>query len=242
MALAKLPGAKAYHTLKGAPNPWFVECFAMERGVDIFSIVNAMDGAKNEHRTDPKYQALNPAGGTPFMELDDGSCIAETVTICNMMDEMAPGGPQLTGADPREKATISMWLRRIEQHIVLGWYAHLRWGPAKERFKERGHHGMLASDTAAQMQLDASKNQLEWLDGLMVKAGNPEFICCNKLTICDIMLATQIDFFDNVNKGLFKTDWFKNLKWVPGWHAKISERPAFTKSKAWNGSHDQSKL
>jgi len=119
-----------------------------------------------------------------------------------------------------------MWLRRIEQHIVLPFYAHFRWGPAKKMFAGRGMHGMLANDDAAAQQLAVAKNQLEWLDGLMVQAGNPEFITCGKITINDIMLYTQLDFWDRANKGIIKKDWFPSLKWVPGFFARMEERPA----------------
>ena len=40
---------------------------------------------------------------------EDGSVLAETVAICNYMDETAPGGPMLTGKNLKDRATISMW-------------------------------------------------------------------------------------------------------------------------------------
>ena len=65
---------------------------------------------------------------------------------------------------------------------------------------------LLYDDEAAAQQLAVSKNQLEWLDGLMVQAGSPEFICCNKITINDVFLYTQLDWFDNFNKGAIKKE------------------------------------
>ena len=237
---AKIPGAVAYHTGRGAPNPWFVEMFAMERKVDIFAMVNGLDVGKAQNRNDPKCQELNPAGGVPFLEMEDGTGLSETVTICEYMDQTAPGGPMLTGADAKERAVISMWMRRLEQHIILPLYAHFRWGPAKKMFAGRGMHGMLASDDAANQQFAVAKNQLEWLDGLMVKAGSPEFITCGKITINDIFLYTQLDFWDRANKGAIKKDWFPGLKWVPGWFEKMNGRDTAELSKTWNGNHDYS--
>jgi glutathione S-transferase len=238
--LNKVPGSKAYHTGRGAPNPWFVEMFALEKKVDIFTIANNLDVGKAQNRNDPRMQELNPAGGVPFMEFDDGSCISETVSICNLIDDTAPGGPTMTGKTPQEKAFVSMWLRRVEQHIILPFYNHFRWGPAKKMFATRGMHGMLASDEAAAQQLQVAKNQLEWLDGLMVKAGSPDYICGAKygITINDIMLYTQLEFWDAANKGVVKKEWFPSLKWVPGWFESMHSRPAAEESKKWNGSHD----
>ena len=118
-------------------------------------------------------------------------------------------------------------LRRVEQHIVLPFYNHFRWGPAKERFAQRGLHGMLANDAAAAQQLEVAKNQLAWLDDLMVKQGNPEHICGPKFgpTICDVMLYTQLEFWNNANKGIIKNDWFPALKWVPKWFDKMNALP-----------------
>ena len=61
----KIPGMVAYHTGKGAPNPLFVEAFAMERKVDIFLDSNNLDVGKAQNRNDPACQKLNPAGGVP---------------------------------------------------------------------------------------------------------------------------------------------------------------------------------
>lgn len=236
----KIPGMVTYHTGKGAPNPLFVEAFALERKVDIFMDSNNLDVGKAQNRTDPMAQKLNPAGGVPFLELEGGEGLAETVTMCEYMDATAPGGPIMTGLNPKERAVISMWMRRIEQHIVLPLYAHLRWGPGKKMFATRGMHGLLANDDAANQQLSVSKNQLEWLDGLMVQAGSPEFITCGKITINDIFLYTQLDWFDTMNKGVIKKDWFAGLKWVPAWFKRMEERPGMEAAKEWNKSHDYS--
>ncbi len=93
-----------------APNPRRLRIFVAEKGlkipyeqVDIFS-------AKN--RT-PAMLARNPAGGLPVLELDDGSCIAESVAIARFLEALHPE-PNLFGRDAREQAEIEMWSRRME--------------------------------------------------------------------------------------------------------------------------------
>merc|ERR1712118_217681 len=112
-------------------------------------------------------------GGTPFIEFDDGTCLAETVALCDYLDSVAVanGARSMWGQTPLERATVGMWLRRIEQHIVMPIYARQRWGVMKEFFAGRGMHGMLANDTAAEQQFAVAKSQIEWLDEVMVKAG-----------------------------------------------------------------------
>ena len=33
-----------------------------------------------------RYAQKNPAGGTPYLEFEDGTVISETVTICELLD------------------------------------------------------------------------------------------------------------------------------------------------------------
>jgi glutathione S-transferase len=95
---------------KQAPNPRRVRVFLAEKGlsvpteeVDIFQRVNRQ----------PEFLAKNPLGGIPVLELDDGTCIAESVAICRYFEALHPK-PALFGETPLEQATIEMWNRRIE--------------------------------------------------------------------------------------------------------------------------------
>ena len=54
-------------------------------------------------------------GQVPTLELDDGTCISETVAICRYFDETQPD-PPLFGTTPVEKALVDMWVRRIGVH------------------------------------------------------------------------------------------------------------------------------
>lgn len=49
----------------------------------------------------------------PFLELDDATVIAESMTICRYIEELRPE-PSLFGRTPRERVEIDMWCRRIE--------------------------------------------------------------------------------------------------------------------------------
>lgn len=176
----------------------------------------------------------NPAGGLPFLELDNGVVIAETVAICRMMEDVARRGglstPTLMGNDWCERAQVEMWLRRVEQHIVLPICNGFRWGVGKGIFAGRGMHGMLANDKAAAMQIQVAESQLKWLDDLMIKAGSPEYICLNRFSICDIMLYVFIYFFDKIIAKI-NDGWFTKLQWVPAWYNRIAKRPASIAAK-----------
>lgn len=96
------------------PNPRLVRMFMAEKGMSIPS--EDLDLLAGANRQAP-YLNKNPAGQTPALELDDGSVIAETVTICEYLEEQKPT-PALIGTTAAERANTRMWVRRVELNIT----------------------------------------------------------------------------------------------------------------------------
>ena len=79
-----------------APNPRRVRIFAAEKGIELaLQDIDILAGAS---RT-PEFLAKNPSGGVPVLELDDGSCLAESVAICRYLEGLHPE-PNLFGLRP----------------------------------------------------------------------------------------------------------------------------------------------
>jgi hypothetical protein len=74
----------------------------------------------------PEAQKLNPSGGVPWIEFDDGTAVAETVAICELLEEVGTGR-SLLGESMKERATVRMWQRRVEQQIILPSFDAYRW-------------------------------------------------------------------------------------------------------------------
>lgn len=108
---------KIYET-KTAPNPRRVRMFMAEKGLLDKAEFIQIDLLKGENRT-PEYAAKNPFKKVPVMELDDGTCISETMAICRYFEESYPETPRLLGNTPLEKAEIEQWLRWIEFYFFL---------------------------------------------------------------------------------------------------------------------------
>src|SRR5216683_8160375 len=96
-----------------APNPRRLRIFLAEKGLKIPS--EEVDISQGKNRT-PEMLAKNPAGGLPFMELDDGTYLAESVAICRYLEGLHPE-PNMMGKNLREQADIEMWNRRIELNL-----------------------------------------------------------------------------------------------------------------------------
>ena len=73
------------HDAATAPNPRRVRIFIAEKGIEVpyeqVDIVNAVNRGE-EFRTQK-----NPMGTLPVLELDDGTCIAESGAICRYFEE-----------------------------------------------------------------------------------------------------------------------------------------------------------
>jgi len=101
--------------------------YAAEKGAldYLYSIQYVCDLAGMENRG-PEAQKLNPSGGVPWIEFDDGTAVAETVAICELLEEVGTGR-SLLGENMKERATVRMWQRRVEQQIILPSFDAYRW-------------------------------------------------------------------------------------------------------------------
>ena len=98
------------HDFGPAPNAQRVRVFMAEKGLEIPIVeVKVRDGVMFEE----PYRSMNPFAVVPFLELDDGTCIGESVSICRYLEDLHPT-PSLMGRDPKERALIDMWNRRVE--------------------------------------------------------------------------------------------------------------------------------
>jgi hypothetical protein len=79
-------GMKLYDFTR-APNPRRVRIFLAEKGITMpMEQIDLFTGA---NRT-PEALGRNPYGGLPVLELDDGTCIAESVAICRYFEGLHP--------------------------------------------------------------------------------------------------------------------------------------------------------
>ena len=102
---------KLYHTPK-AVNPERSYTFLKVKGQLDAVEIEEVSIMKLEHRSDA-YKKLSPYSQVPVLVLDDGTTVTESRAICTYFEGIFPE-PNLLGRDPKEKALIEMWDRRIE--------------------------------------------------------------------------------------------------------------------------------
>jgi glutathione S-transferase len=121
--------------------------------------------------------------GVPVLELDDGTCIAESVAICRYFEELHPE-PNLFGVGAKERAQVDMWNRRMEFNLLQ---------PIADTFRQRHEFfkGRIRQvPEYADIQRLNAEDSLKWLDG---ELANRKFIAGDRFTIADITAMIAVD-------------------------------------------------
>ena len=169
------------YTSNRAPNPRRVRWVMAEKGVKDVEIVE-IDLLAGQHRS-PDYRDKVGAPHVPALELDDGSCISESVAIGRYLEALYPE-PNLFGRDPREQAVIEMWTRRCEIYLANPMMLAVRFT-----------HPALAVLEAPQPEV-AQYNRAgaeKFMKTLNRRLADREFIA-DRFTIADIVAVVGIDF------------------------------------------------
>ena len=138
----------------GAPNPRRVRIFLAEKGIKV--PYEQIDIGKGQNRS-PEFLKINPMGGLPVLELDDGTELAESVAICRYFEGIQPE-PRLMGVDAKDIAVVEMWNRRMEFEILSMTAGAFRNTNAffKGRIPQVPEYGEICKNAALK--------RLDWLD------------------------------------------------------------------------------
>jgi glutathione S-transferase len=198
---------KLYDT-KSAPNPRRVRVFVAEKGMTIPTVEVDLNAKQNRSA---EFLAKNPMGGVPVLELDDGTCIAESVAICRYLEGVHPE-PALMGVDAKDRAIVEMWQRRMEHEIfqpIANVFVHTH-----EWFKGRRPQVPEYGEACRQHALA----RMQWLDG---ELAHRPFVAGDRYTIADITALVGIDW-GRVTKTRMPAECARLL----AWHERVSSRPS----------------
>lgn len=193
-----------------APNPRRVRIFLAEKGVTIPTVRVKL--AKREHKA-PEHRARNSLGQVPTLELDDGTMISESVSICRYLESQHPT-PALFGTTPLAAAQIDMMIRRVEFQMMtpvgMFWrHAHPLTAPLLTQFKDFGESNRALYAGACR-----------WLDR---EIGAHDFIAGDAYTMADIIALTTIDFATFTGLGMPE-----ECAALRAWHERVSARASAT--------------
>jgi glutathione S-transferase len=204
---------KLFNEADPAPNPRRVRIFMKEKGIDIELVPTPL--AQRAHKS-PEHLARNPLGQVPVLELDDGTHLSESVSICRYLEELHPE-PNLFGRTALERATIDMWIRRIEFRLMLPVgqiWIHTHPFTAKvatanfgQQFKEYGEVNRKIVAGAFKL-VDSELNGREYIAG-------PRY------TMADIVAQTTCDFAKFIGVSIPE-----DCERLGTWYQRVQQRPS----------------
>lgn len=225
------------------PNPQIVRWAILEKNVKVDVHVLGINNGIPENRTKDMLDK-NPAGTTPFVELDNGTVLAETFAICQYLDQIAPSRPFLTG-DPSDfvkQAQTTMWIERVKLQIVSPHQRQFQYGEGLPYFKKHVSWAEESSASVPGLRKQVVDN-LKWLEEHMLD--DCKYIAGGEdLSYADISLFCTLKFMSNPKVNSAKrtepfdplssivtnekkypklSAWFENMNLLP--NAKASSKP-----------------
>jgi len=191
-----------------APNPKKVRVYLAEKGLTM--AIEPVDAINGANRT-PEFLAKNPLGGLPVLELDDGTCLPESLAIMEYLEELHPEPPMI-GREPFERARVRATERICDLGVLFGVATVFQ--NTSPFFAKRVKQSADAADTG-RVRLAANLKVLNDLIG-----ANP-FVCGARPTIADCTLFAALEFA--AFAGLTVDPQLSN---VIRWHAAFKERPS----------------
>ena len=199
---------KLYQSL--GPNPRVVLMYLAETGVAVDRRFVDIMTAENRQ---PDFCAKSPLGHTPLLELDDGGCIAESIAICEYLDETATAHA-LLGATAAERARTRMLVRIVDQLVVVPMTAGFRGAEGLPMFQSRL---LCLPDAAADLKRLAADG-LAQIDRIV---GDGPWLAGDRFSLADILLYSFVEFGAMVGQPPDAS-----LTNLAAWRDRVAARPA----------------
>lgn len=197
-----------------APSPRRLRIFIAEKGLDIPRV--NIDLAKGEQFT-AEFRAKNPRCTVPTLELDDGTCLWDSLAICEYLEAIYPE-PPLLGANPVERAQVVMWYQRMEADGFNAVAEVLR--NASPGFRDRALPG---TESIAQIPALAERGRQRmqsFYRAMNERLAESEQVAGPGFSLADIQLLCIIDFGTGWGRMPVPAD----LADLLAWHQRISAR------------------
>lgn len=193
-----------------APSPRRVNMFMAEKNITDIELV-MIDLSKMEH-TAASYKTIAPNAKIPALELDNGTILRETMSICRYLENIYPT-PNLMGETPEERAVIDGWSRMIEFELLL---------PLSMAF--RHSHPRMAAMEHQMPEIVPSMQQRSYdrLAMLNEDLSHTQYVAGDRFSVADITAFVTISFFPKLARVDLNDKWTHLMRW----YAEVKERPS----------------
>ena len=204
------------YTFAPAANALRVEMFLREKELKLETI--SVNVREDELFKEP-YNSMNPFNCIPFLELENGTIITETISICRYLDEQSKSS-KLFGNDTEERAIIDMWNRRIELDGFLPLLHSVR--NKTSFFKGKVVPGTRTDITQSPEIVERGIEMFNiLLNRIEPHLSENKFLLGDKFSIADI----TSHFMFNLS-NMLKIDFGHKYKNVYRWKSDLEKRPS----------------
>ncbi len=193
-----------------APNPRKVRVYLKEKGIDL--PIEQVDVLGGKNRTPEFLATVNPLGGLPVLQLDDGSYLTESLAIIEYVEELHPTPPMI-GTTPLERARVRETERIAEQAVLNNCGTIFQ--NTSPFFAGRVRQSADAAETARGRLATA-------LGVLDRRVGAKPFLCGDRTTIADCTLYAAVEL---ANFARVAID-FPKLPNLSRWYEAFKRRPS----------------
>ena len=199
-----------------APNPRRVRMFLAEK---VMTIPTVQVNTREREQFSDDFKKVSPRSLVPVLELDDGTCISESVAICRYIEEIQPE-PPLFGRDAKEKALVEMWNRHAETDCYGAAGAMVRNGAPM--FADRAVAGLPSGEPQIPALVERGRRILDrFMHHLNDHLADNAFVAGDNFSIADITVFITIDFSKRADY-----DTPEDCSDVLRWHDDIAARPS----------------
>ncbi|PIV73774.1 MAG: glutathione S-transferase, partial [Rhodocyclales bacterium CG17_big_fil_post_rev_8_21_14_2_50_68_7] len=198
-----------------APSPRRVRIFIAEKGVEI-PVVQV--DLRSGEQLGEAFRAKNPRCTVPVLELDDGTCLTETVAICDYLDSVYPQ-PSLMGRTPKERALVLQWNHWIEDLGFLSVAEVLR--NSFPGFKDRALPGPDAFEQIPALAERGRRRIGQFWALLDRQLGANAWVAGDAFTMVDISALVVCDFAQRVKLAMPE-----ECAALRAWHGRAAARPS----------------
>ncbi len=197
-----------------APSPRRVRVFCAEKGIELPTV--QVDLANGEQYGEA-FQAVNPACTVPVLQLDDGTCLTETLAICSYLESVFPS-PALLGQDAKRSAMILQWNARIEADGLQAIAEAFR--NRSRGFQDRALTGPQRYAQLPQLVERGRQRAQQFFDSLDAHLADTPYVAGGHYSLADITAMVAVDFAGWIKLGIGER------KYLGRWHRSVSARPS----------------
>jgi glutathione S-transferase len=209
-----------FYDYRSAPSPRKVRLFIAEKGLDVPTVeVDLRARAQQE----PAFLAKNAGATVPVLELDDGTCLTESLAICHYLEQQRPE-PNLMGRGALEQARVLMWNDILTLEGYLPLQESLRNG--HEAFKGRALPGPVAWEQIPALADRGRRRAAIFFDKLETRLGESDFVAGDRFTYADVVAFVYLGFAPRAT-GTSPIEGRPALK---QWSDAVAARPAIQRA------------